>query len=179
MTYLPGDILTKVDRASMAHSLEVRVPFLDHVLVEWAATLPPRLRLNARGSKYVLKQRAWSVSACRHSAASRRWASRCRSPPGCAAPRWRRCERALAEPAFADAGLFDPAAVRRLIEQHRSGRSDHGRLIWALFMFAGFLTRVHGREAVAAGRRDGAGRGSRLRSPDPRAGAGGHERATG
>ena len=56
MTYLPGDILTKVDRASMAHALEVRVPLLDHVLVEWAATLPPRLRLNARGSKYVLKQ---------------------------------------------------------------------------------------------------------------------------
>jgi asparagine synthase (glutamine-hydrolysing) len=55
MTYLPGDILTKVDRASMAHSLEVRVPLLDHVLIEWAASLPPRLRLNARGSKHVLR----------------------------------------------------------------------------------------------------------------------------
>jgi asparagine synthase (glutamine-hydrolysing) len=55
MTYLPGDILTKVDRASMAHALEVRVPLLDHVLVEWATTLPAELRLNPRGSKFVLK----------------------------------------------------------------------------------------------------------------------------
>ena len=76
--------------------------------------------------------------------------------PDCAAPlaAWLRgsllapVERALAEPAFADAGLFDPAAVRRLIEQHRSGRSDHGRLIWALFMFGRFLTRVHEPEAA-------------------------------
>jgi asparagine synthase (glutamine-hydrolysing) len=78
-------------------------------------------------------------------------------------------ERALAAPAFADAGLFDLGAVRRMIEQHRSGRSDHGRLIWALFMFAGFLAQVHGREAV---RLDGEIAGpsasaASLRTPEP------------
>jgi asparagine synthase (glutamine-hydrolysing) len=146
VTYLPGDILTKVDRASMAHSLEVRVPLLDHVLVEWAATLPPRLRLNARGSKFVLKT---ALGPYLPTAILRR------GKMGFSAPlaAWLRgsllvsVERALAEPAFADAGLFDMVAVRHLIEQHRSGRSDHSRMIWALFMFAGFLTRVHGRDA--------------------------------
>ena len=146
MTYLPGDILTKVDRASMAHGLEVRVPLLDHVLVEWAASLPPGFRLNARGSKYVLRQ-----------------ALRSHLPPAILRRRkmgfsvplasWLRgsllgpVKRALAEPAFADAGLFDLEEVARLLQQHQSGRSDHSRTIWALFMFAGFLTRVHGRQA--------------------------------
>ncbi len=54
-TYLPGDILTKVDRASMASSLEVRVPLLDHTLVEWAARLAPQLKLRGREGKYVFK----------------------------------------------------------------------------------------------------------------------------
>jgi asparagine synthase (glutamine-hydrolysing) len=142
MTYLPGDILTKVDRASMAHALEVRVPLLDHVLVEWAATLPPRLRLNARGSKYVLKQalRPHLPAAILQ-----------RGKMGFSVPlaAWLRgsllapVQGALAAPAFAESGLFDPAAVARLLAQHRSGRRDHSRIIWALFMFAGFLARVH------------------------------------
>src|SRR3546814_9094917 len=55
-TYLPGDILAKVDRASMANSLEVRVPLLDHEFLEWAATLPPSYRLKAREGKYLLKK---------------------------------------------------------------------------------------------------------------------------
>jgi asparagine synthase (glutamine-hydrolysing) len=168
MTYLPGDILTKVDRASMAHSLEVRVPFLDHVLVEWLATLPPRLRLNARGSKFVLKS---ALGPYLPAAILRR------PKMGFAAPlaAWLRgsllapVERALAEPAFADAGLFDPAAVRRLIEQHRSGRSDHGRLIWALFMFARFLTGVHEPEAarLADGMAGSSGSGAQAQTPAP------------
>jgi asparagine synthase (glutamine-hydrolysing) len=168
MTYLPGDILTKVDRASMAHSLEVRVPLLDHVLVEWATTLPAELRLNPRGSKFVLKT---ALGPYLPSAILRR------RKMGFAVPlaAWLRgslaapVERALAAPAFADVGLFDLAAVHRLIEQHRSGRSDHGRLIWALFMFAGFLTRVHGREAVRlAGEMAGSGASAaRAQTPEP------------
>jgi asparagine synthase (glutamine-hydrolysing) len=150
MTYLPGDILTKVDRASMAHSLEVRVPLLDHVLVEWAATLPPRLRLNARGSKYVLKQ---ALRPHLPAAILRR------RKMGFSVPlaAWLRgslrapVQRALAEPAFAQSGLFEMAAVARLIEQHESGRSDHSRMIWALSMFAGFLSRVHERQAEISG----------------------------
>ena len=55
-TWLPGDILTKVDRASMANSLEVRAPFLDHQFVEWAATLPAGLKLHRGTSKYILKR---------------------------------------------------------------------------------------------------------------------------
>src|SRR3546814_10062445 len=57
-TYLPGDILAKVDRASMATSLEVRVPLLDHEFLEWAATLPPSYRLKAREGQYLLKKRS-------------------------------------------------------------------------------------------------------------------------
>jgi glycosyltransferase involved in cell wall biosynthesis len=55
-TYLPGDILTKVDRASMAHALEVRVPILDHKLVEWISGLPPDLKLRGREGKYIFKK---------------------------------------------------------------------------------------------------------------------------
>jgi asparagine synthase (glutamine-hydrolysing) len=168
MTYLPGDILTKVDRASMAHSLEVRVPLLDHVLIEWVATLSPRLRLNARGGKFVLKA---ALGPYLPPAILRR------PKMGFSVPltAWLRgsllipVERALAEPAFTDAGLFDMAAVRRLIEQHRSGRSDHSRMIWALFMFAGFLAGVHGRDAS---RRMGemagpSAAGARVQTPEP------------
>ena len=55
-TYLIGDILTKVDRASMAHSLEVRAPLLDHELVEWPATVPPDLKIRSTGGKYIFKK---------------------------------------------------------------------------------------------------------------------------
>jgi asparagine synthase (glutamine-hydrolysing) len=166
MTYLPGDILTKVDRASMAHSLEVRVPFLDHLLVEWAATLPPGLRLHGRGSKFVLKA---ALGPYLPPAILRR------RKMGFAVPlaAWLRGSlagpvgRALAAPTFADAGLFDMAAVRRMIEQHRSGRSDHGRLIWALFMFAGFLAQVHGTEAVRPGDEMAGASATRVRTPEP------------
>jgi asparagine synthase (glutamine-hydrolysing) len=146
LTYLPGDILAKVDRASMAHSLEVRVPFLDHPLVEWAASLPPALRLNPRGGKYVLRAALEGElpDAVLH-----------RRKMGFAVPlaAWLRgpllepARRALAEPAFAESGLFDMEAVSRLIDRHRGGRSDHSRAIWALFMLARFLERVHPLEA--------------------------------
>ncbi|MGH6900729.1 MAG: XrtA/PEP-CTERM system amidotransferase [Geminicoccaceae bacterium] len=143
MTYLPGDILTKVDRASMAHALEVRVPFLDHPLVEWAATLPHQLRLNARGSKYVLRR---ALQPCLPAPVLRRAKMGFAVPLAAwlRGPLLRSVSNALAEPAFAQSGLFDMAEVWRLIDRHRGGRSDHSRAIWALFMLAGFLQRVHG-----------------------------------
>jgi len=55
-TYLVGDINTKVDRASMAHSLEVREPLMDHELVEWMATLPSALKLRSQEGKFLLKK---------------------------------------------------------------------------------------------------------------------------
>jgi asparagine synthase (glutamine-hydrolysing) len=145
MTYLPGDILTKVDRASMAHALEVRVPLLDHVLIEWAASLPHGLRLNARGSKQVLRS---ALEPYLPAAVLRRKKMGFAVPLAAwlRGPLLARVEAALGQPAFVDAGIFDRAAILRLIEQHRSGRRDHGSAIWALFMFAGFLQRVHGRE---------------------------------
>jgi asparagine synthase (glutamine-hydrolysing) len=68
-------------------------------------------------------------------------------------PLLERVEVALAAPAFTESGLFDRAAIRRLIEQHQTGRRDHGRTIWALFMLAAFLDRVHGRQEPSAGDR--------------------------
>jgi asparagine synthase (glutamine-hydrolysing) len=154
MTYLPGDILAKVDRASMAHSLEVRVPLLDHILVEWAATLPARLRLNARGSKHVLRT---ALEPHLPAAVLRRRKMGFAVPLAAwlRGPLLEQVRSVLAEPAFAESGLFDRAAVGRLIEQHRRGRRDHSRTIWALFMLAGFLDRVHGRaEPALDDRRD-------------------------
>ena len=116
---------------------------LDHVLVEWAAALPPALRFGRGRTKYVLKKAlaphlppgiAWR----RKQGFSVPLASWLRGPPLAD-----RVEAAFAGPTFVQSGLFDPPAVRRLVDQHRSGRRDHGATIWALFMFAGFLRRVH------------------------------------
>jgi asparagine synthetase B (glutamine-hydrolysing) len=69
-TYLVGDILTKVDRASMAHALEVRVPFLDHPTMEWVSGLPPELKLQGAEGKYMLKKALEPI--CRHDIMYRR-----------------------------------------------------------------------------------------------------------
>ena len=65
-TYLVGDINTKVDRASMAHSLEVREPLMDHELVEWLATLPSSLKVRGSEGKYLLKKAHGAAAAARH-----------------------------------------------------------------------------------------------------------------
>ena len=153
-TYLPGDILTKVDRASMANSLEVRVPFLDHRLIEWASSLPWRLKLNGREGKYVLKQ------AMRPHLPDE---ILFREKQGFAVPlaRWfrgplqERVRAALAAPALADTGLFDMAYLASLAEQHRAGLRDHSTAIWALLMFESFLRQVHAGAGVQDSARTG------------------------
>jgi asparagine synthase (glutamine-hydrolysing) len=160
-TYLPGDILTKVDRASMATSLEVRVPMLDHGLLEWAATLPPEFRLRAREGKYVLKK-AMEPQLPREVLY--------RNKMGFAVPlaRWFRgplrqsARNRLLEGSLKDSDFFDMRFVKRLLDDHTSGVSDYSAAIWALLMFESFLTNVHANSAPRGldARQTGHGAGS-------------------
>ena len=139
-TYLPGDILTKVDRASMAHGLEVRVPILDHQFVEWAARVPISGKLKGRQGKFIFKK------------ALEGYVGRdilYREKMGFAVPisSWfrgalaSRVEKLAKDSLLVQSGIFDPGFVRDLTKQHRAGERDNSALIWALFMFEGFLER--------------------------------------
>ena len=141
-TYLPGDILTKVDRASMANSLEVRVPLLDHTLVEWAARLPSRFKLRGPEGKYIFK------------AALEPHVSKAilyRPKQGFAVPlaAWfrgplrERVRETLGGSVLSDCGLFDMATVANLLNQHQSGERDHSAALWSLSMFEAFLRQIH------------------------------------
>ena len=131
--WLPGDILTKVDRTSMAASLEAREPLLDHRLVEFAASLPESLRVRGRQGK-VLMKRAMS----RYLPENVLY----RPKQGFVTPisAWLRGPlaaeaRAIASSAaLARTGWFAPARVAALAEAHISGRSDHSRVLWQLVM---------------------------------------------
>jgi asparagine synthase (glutamine-hydrolysing) len=141
-TYLPGDILAKVDRTSMAASLEVRVPLLDHTLVEWTAKLPSALKLRGGEGKYLLK-RALEPYVPRENLY--------RQKEGFAAPlaaEFRRADRTfirdtLLGSAMGDSGLFDMDAIDRVAARHAAGAVDHSILLWSLLMFDGFLKEVH------------------------------------
>jgi asparagine synthase (glutamine-hydrolysing) len=146
-TYLPGDILTKVDRASMAHSLEVRVPILDHLFVEWAAGLSADLKLRSGEGKYLFKK------------ASERLVPRevlYREKMGFAVPlaSWfrgplrDRTRVALTGSDLARCGLVDVKAVESMFSQHESGMRDHSACLWALIMFESFLRQVHGGDSA-------------------------------
>ena len=140
-TYLPCDILAKVDRASMAHSLEVRVPLLDHHLVEWASSLPPGLKLRGRQGKYILKKALEPYlpheviyrSKMGFSVPLAAWFR------GPLAPRIR---DALVNGAVAECGYFEQSALNDLVNQHIAGRSDHGTALWSLLMLDAFLRRT-------------------------------------
>lgn len=139
-TYLCGDILTKVDRASMAHSLEVRVPMLDHRFLEWVAALPPHVKLRGREGKYLLKR-----SLEPHLPQDVLY----RDKMGFAVPLagWfrgplRERVRALIDGGrLADTGIFDQAALTRIVQQHESGLRDHSAVIWSLLVFDAFVRR--------------------------------------
>ncbi|MEM9386304.1 MAG: XrtA/PEP-CTERM system amidotransferase [Pseudomonadota bacterium] len=140
-TYLPGDILTKVDRASMAHGLEVRVPLLDHEFVQWSAQLPASLKLRGREGKYVLKKALEP-----HLPEDVLY----RPKMGFGVPlgQWFRgplagyLRDAITGTELKDTGLFDPASLRRLVDEHQSGRREHTAVLWALLMFRGAVDQL-------------------------------------
>jgi len=145
-TYLPGDILTKVDRASMAHSLEVRVPVLDHRLMEWAAGLAPRMKLNGGEGKYLFK-RALRPHLPDDVLYRRKMGFAVPLADWFRGPLAGRLREELLGPAFLDSGIFDPDTVRRLVDQHQAGDWDHSAPLWSLLMYAGFQ-----RKFLAGGR---------------------------
>ena len=134
-TYLPGDILTKVDRMSMATSLEARVPLLDHVFLEWVTRLAARWKVQRGIQKYILKQLAERVGVPKQVLD--------RPKQGFALPlvHWMRNElrelilTVLPEPRTLQRGYFNPRGVRRLLDEHFRGRRDHSPRIWRLLMF--------------------------------------------
>lgn len=140
-TYLPGDILTKVDRASMAHALEVRVPILDHKFVEWVSGLPPDLKLKDREGKYIFKK-----SLEPHVPNDVLY----RPKMGFAVPlaSWfrgplrERVQNSLASERLADTGLFNMTFIQKLVDDHQSGVREHSAALWSLLMFESFLRKL-------------------------------------
>lgn len=137
-TYLIGDINTKVDRASMAHSLEVREPLMDHQLVEWLATLPSHLKMRGSESKYLLKK---SLEPLLPSDIMYR------PKMGFAVPlaRWfrgplrQRVRDTLLKGQIAESGWFNPEVIKKIVDQNESGIGDHSTPIWTLLMFDAFM----------------------------------------
>jgi len=149
--YLPGDILVKVDRMSMAHSLEARVPFLDRAVVELARRIPPRLRMRGLTTKYLLRQAMQE----RLPTAVLRGKKRGFNVP---MPSWLAGDlhdftRDVLSPSrLRQQGLFDPGAVRRLIDEHVARRVDHSRALWTLLVLSVWHDEVLRAGSVAAGR---------------------------
>lgn len=140
-TYLPGDILTKVDRASMAHSLEVRVPLLDHEFVEWVSGISPALKLKGREGKYIFKKAlephlSDDILYRDKMGFGVPLASWFRGPL-----RDRVRQRVLSE-TMADTGVFDMSFLQRLVDEHQRGTGEHSASIWALMMFDAFLSQT-------------------------------------
>lgn len=137
-TWLPGDILTKVDRASMAHSLEVRVPLLDHTFCEYAASLPNDLKLRGGEGKYVLKKALephlpHDIMYRNKKGFSIPLAAWLRGPL-CQATR-----DAVLSPRLLDTGIFERRYLEHLITQHETGAGDHSVALWSLITFEAFL----------------------------------------
>ena len=156
-TYLVGDINTKVDRASMAHSLEVREPLMDHPLVEWMAGLAPDLKVRGGEGKWLLKKTL--EPHLPHDVLYR-------PKMGFAVPlaRWfrgplrERVRNALLEGELGRTGFFNRAYLEHLVDAHVAGRRDYSWSLWTLLMFEAFLrvgqhaTESPGRSAPAPAR---------------------------
>ena len=133
--HMPASLLQRLDRASMAHSLEARVPFLSHRFVDWALTIPTDLKLRGNTGKYLLRQ------------AVKPWL-----PPAISKSRKLGFQMPLADwfvggfsdfayeawtsSGAANAGFLDPNAVSALFDEHRRGQANHGRTLYAIAMFS-------------------------------------------
>ncbi len=133
MTYLPNDLLVKVDIASMANSLEARSPFLDHNLIEFAATLPESLKSRGAETKYLLKKVAARL-------VPKEVVYRQKMGFGVPIGRWLRGEmktflkEILLSERSLNRGITNPVEVKRYVEEHITAKKDHSFRLWTLLM---------------------------------------------
>jgi asparagine synthase (glutamine-hydrolysing) len=165
-TYLPGDILTKVDRASMAHSLEVRVPMLDHALVEWMSGLAPERKLAGTEGKYLLK-RALEPHLPGEVLYRPKMGFAVPLAAWFRGPLRERVRSAVLGPVLLDTGIFDAGFLEHIVKSHESGLGDHSAPLWSLLMFESCL-----RQEGAAALRDVGARTHGAKSSVPRASLG-------
>jgi asparagine synthase (glutamine-hydrolysing) len=137
-TYLVGDINTKVDRASMAHALEVREPLMDHPLVEWLATLPSDLKLRGGEGKWFFK-RALEPHLPNEVLYRPKMGFAVPLATWFRGPLRSRVREAVLGAPMLDLGLFEERTLRQLIDQHQSGMRDHSAPLWSLLMFDSFM----------------------------------------
>ena len=146
-SYLTGDVLTKVDRMSMATSLEVRCPILDHVLIEWVTGLPATWKYRDGVRKYLLRKLAQRLGV----------PGLDRPKQGFAMPltHWWKSDLRdtllpiLTEPKTLQRGYLNPTAVKQFVNEHLSGRRDYGQELWLLLVFE--LWHRNFLEKIAAG----------------------------
>jgi len=133
-TYLPEDVLTKVDRMSMAHSIESRVPLLDNEVIDFAATLPARFKIRNGRRKHILKQTLQPLLPA--GILDRR-----KQGFGVPLGNWFRggltglFSEVLDAPRTRQRGYFEPKFVTRLLREHLSGQRDHSLRLWQLLVF--------------------------------------------
>lgn len=140
-TYLVGDILTKVDRASMAHSLEVRVPFLDHKFVEWTAKIPTELKLKNGCGKYIFKK-AMEPHLPNDVLYRSKMGFRVPLADWFRGPLKQKLRDALLSEQMRRSGLFNMNTIEQWLDEHQSGRREYSAPLWTLLMFASFYKKA-------------------------------------
>lgn len=141
-TSLPGDILTKVDRASMAHSLEVRVPFLDHHLVEWACTLPPKFKIRDGIGKRIVKT-ALEAQLPDYLFNRKKMGFSVPLAAWFRGPLKRSIRNAVSGEAFSNSEIINHQVAEQLVIQHQRGARNYATPLWSLLMLDAFLGGPH------------------------------------